>query len=232
MPNTFSAPRGLTLICGAVLLAWGAAHAQTTAAPVPPPAPVAAQPSPPDDKLVAEYRTWAGSRENAQALVLGLRSGTAVSLGTGASTTTFTPATTKLGAGGVNIALSLAKAALAKQGITNPTPAQIAAALNGGTVITATGPHSMPGVLTQRQSGMGWGQIAHTMGVKLGSIVSASKTGKEPHTKDAHAKSGNTGGDKILASTHSASASHGSSGHGGGNSGGGGGGGSGGGKSK
>lgn len=217
MPNTFFAPRGLIVICGAVLLAWGAAQAQTSATPVPPPAPVATQPSPPNDKLVKEYSAWAGSRQNAQALVLGLRSGSAVSLGTGATSTTFTPTTTKLGTGEVNIALSLAKAALAKQGITNPTPAQIAAALNGGTVTTAKGTQTLPGVLTQRQSGMGWGQIAHAMGVKLGSVVSASKSGK-----------GTTGTQYAKAKLHDKAGStgtHGKGEHGGGGSSGGGGGG-------
>ena len=227
MSNTFSAPRGLMVLCGAVLLAWGAAHAQTSATPTP--APVVAKPSPPKDKLVAQYTAWAGSQQNAQALVLGLRSGSAVSLGTGATSATFTPTTTKLGTGEVNIALSLAKAALTKQGITNPTPAQIAAALNGGVVTTATGTQSMPGVLAQRQSGMGWGQIAHTMGVKLGSIVSASKTGKEHAANDDHAKASHTGSAGKPHASDAGSASHGNSGHSGGNSGGGG---SGGGKSK
>lgn len=228
MPNTFFAPRGLRVLCGAVLLAWGAVHAQTPATPTPAPAPVATKPSPSNDKLVAQYTAWAGSRQNAQALVLGLRNGAAVSLGTGTTSTTFTPTTTKLGAGEVNIALSLAKAALVKQGITNPTPAQISAALNGGSVTTSAGTQRMPGVLTQRQSGMGWGQIAHSLGVKLGSIVSASKTGEASRVKDAHAKSGSATGGK-LHETHGASATHGNSGHSGGNSGGGG---SGGGKSK
>jgi hypothetical protein len=45
-------------------------------------------------------------------------------------------------------------------------------------IITAKGSVTMAGVLAQRQSGLGWGQIANNMGVKLGSVVSASKTDK------------------------------------------------------
>jgi uncharacterized membrane protein YgcG len=127
--------------------------------------------------------------------------------------------------------LSLAKATLAKQGIANPTPAQIAAALNGGTITSATSTMSVPGVLTQRQEGMGWGQIAHALGVKLGAIVSASKTGKEQisASEKSHGKKSVKGKDDSWAESHggngggNTSSSHGNSGsHGGGNSGGGG----------
>lgn len=220
--NILRATRTWTALCMGLGLA-AAALAQTATAPPPPatttPAPTAQRPA--SDKLVGEYTTWAGSRQNAEALVLGLRNGGAVTLGsstTGTTGTTFTPSTTKLGGGEVNTALSLAKAALAKQGITQPTPAQIAAALNGGTVTTAKGTQTLPGVLAQRQSGMGWGQIAHTLGVKLGSVVSASKTGKDvagtTHAKASTKTHGNSG-----------KASHGNASHGGGSSGGGGGGG-------
>ena len=36
----------------------------------------------------------------------------------------------------------------------------------------------MTGILTQRSAGMGWGKIAQTAGVKLGSVVSHAKTDK------------------------------------------------------
>lgn len=136
-------------------------------------------------KLATTYSTFAGSPSNAETLIVGLRDDTSITLVASpdglnptAPPATFTPATGKLGYGNINIALSLAKADLAKQGISNPTPAQLAAALNGGTITTTTGPVTMAGVLAQRQAGLGWGQIAKTMGVKLGSIVSASKTAK------------------------------------------------------
>ena len=190
------------------------------------------------DKLTAQYSTLAGSQENANSLIIGLRDGKNVLLtNPTAPSVTFTPPTSKLGYGNINIALSLAKADLARQGITNPTPAQLAAALNGGTIVTATGTVTMAGVLAQRQAGMGWGQIADAMGVKLGSIVSASKTDKAgrkpaPTAKNEVAadsaargkadqlrtnnKGGNGGGNSSNA---------GSSSHGGGSSNGGGGGG-------
>ena len=56
-----------------------------------------------------------------------------------------------------NIALSLAEASLKQQGITNPTSEQLQGALMG--------------VLKQRADGKGWGQIANSMGFKLGEVV-------------------------------------------------------------
>lgn len=122
-------------------------------------------------RLTAEYTELAGSMENSRSLVNGLQSGREVNLIASAGllsvitpSASFTPATGKLGLGEVNIALSLAKAALAQQGITHPTPSQMAAALNGGTFATTGDPVTMVGVLSQRKAGQGWGQIAHAMG--------------------------------------------------------------------
>jgi uncharacterized membrane protein YgcG len=152
--------------------------------------------TPTSSRLTADYTVFAGSTSNATALVNGMRNGTSVTLTASSTSTgstpppaTFTPVTGKLGNGEINIALSLAKADLAKQGITNPTPAQLAAALNGGTMTTATTTVSMKGILAQRESGMGWGQIANAMGVKLGSLVSASKTDKAGKKSDDDAGS-------------------------------------------
>ncbi len=182
----------------------------------------------PATKLATQYSTLAGSTSNADALVVGLRDGTEVTLVGSAATpsASFTPATSKLAYGNINIALSLAKADLAKQGITNPTPSQLAAALNGGVVATATGPVTMSGVLAQRQAGLGWGQIANAMGVKLGSLVSASKTdkaGPSPKlmTREEYEQEAKDKADAAAKSGHD----HANSGKGGagGNSGGGGG---------
>jgi len=60
-----------------------------------------------------------------------------------------------MGFGNVNIALSLAQQELLQQGITEPTPAQLQAALTGGTLSTSTGPKTLTGVLTLRSQGMG-----------------------------------------------------------------------------
>lgn len=134
-----------------------------------------------DDALVSRYTKLAGSTANAQSLVTGLRTGSVVTLtATGsAPAVSFAPATQKMGFGNINIALALAKTALAKQGITNPTPEQLAAALNGGNITLTNGSVvTLAGVLTQRSAGMGWGNIAKTLGVKQGAVVSASKTDK------------------------------------------------------
>lgn len=223
-----------SLVAAAVCaLAAAAAGAQTTAMTTT--APTAQSTA--LDKLIAQYSLWAGSQSNAKALVQGLNIGTSVTLSSGAGTgsnagtaTTFTPATSKLGMGEVNIALSLAKASLAQQGITNPTPAQVSAALNGGVVTSSTSSTSLVGVLAQRQSGSGWGEIAHALGVKLGSVVSASKTEKSKagaEYKSEHTSNKNKD-ERSQGSEHAhnreASAS-GRSNQGGGNSSGGGGGG-------
>ncbi len=185
-----------------------------------------------EEKLALQYSTLAGSQQNADSLVAGLRDGKNVLLITSQSSpdptapsVTFIPATGKLGYGNINIALSLAKADLARRGITNPTPAQLAAALNGGTITTVKGTVTMAGVLAQRQAGMGWGQIADAMGAKLGALVSASKTDKAGKKESPAAKaedSGESGSRGKSEHAHS-SASGNKGGHsGGGHSGGGG----------
>lgn len=165
----------LSLVTLSVALVLGAASA------------FAADPAPaskPATQLVTTYSTFAGSNANATALVDGLRTGSSITLTSSSSTsgsagtpsTTFTPATSKLGYGNVNIALALAQAELTKLGITDPTPVQLQAALNGGTVTTSTGPTTLSGVLQLRSEGKGWGAIAKSLGFNLGAVVSASKT--------------------------------------------------------
>lgn len=236
------------VLTGAEFLFGLPVSAQTGEDPIP-----VATTSTPAKKLVAQYGVLAGSEKNAESLIAGLRDGKPVLLlATPDSTTpeaasvTFMPMTGKLGYGNVNIALSLVQADLAKQGITAPTPEQLAAALNGGSVATDTGETvTFTGILAQRQSGMGWGAIANAMGVKLGAVVSASKTNKplsEFKANDAQ-KSKNVAMSKASANAstergksaqsngHSGNNGGGNSGKGGGggNSGGGGGGNSGGG---
>ncbi len=140
----------------------------------------------PADKLEAQYAVLAGSEQNAESLIAGLRDAKQVlllatpdSTNPDAASLTFMPLTPKLGYGNINVALSLVQADLAKIGITAPTPEQLAAALNGGEVTTEDGQTiTFAGILAQRQSGMGWGAIANAMGVKLGAVVSTSKTNK------------------------------------------------------
>ena len=153
-------------------------------------------------KLATTYTTFAGSETNSEALVKGLSGGTSITLeavtpatssggASSTTTTTFQPATGKLGYGEVNITLALAKDELAALGITAPTSAEIEAALNGGTITLADGStQTMQGVLALRAQGEGWGQIANTLGFKLGDVVSASKTDHSQAGAD-HGRSGN-----------------------------------------
>jgi hypothetical protein len=134
-------------------------------------------------KISSDFTPFAGSPENADSLVTGLRSGSDITLSftdpAGVTTTnTFTPATGNMGNGNVRIALVLARQQLAGVGITQPTGEQIQASLIGGdvTVIGPNGPQTttLQGVTTLRAGGMGWGRIAQTYGVKLGPLMKAA----------------------------------------------------------
>src|SRR4029453_2347266 len=89
------------------------------------------------NKFAAPFTTMAGSTENAVALATALRTGTPVTLTytttvdgvTTTTTTTFTPPTKPMGWGNVSHSLALAQYSLNQQGITNPTGAQLQAAL-------------------------------------------------------------------------------------------------------
>jgi len=160
----------------------------------------------PADKLVSSYTGMAGTRENAASLVNGLRTGSDITLmpsnpnpnpdGSMPASATFSPTTKPMGYGNIRIALSLAQTRLASQGITNPTPQQLQGALVG------TPGDTTQGVLQMRASGMGWGQIANSMGVKLGTVMS----GKPVPTTATTATTAGTATTRA-----SASASYGSS---------------------
>jgi hypothetical protein len=96
-----------------------------------------------------------------------------------------------MGYGNVRNALDLAKYQLAQKGITQPTPEQLKAALTGGTITTSSGTGTatqtnLDGILTMRSQGMGWGQIAHELGTKLGAM-------KHPTTTVANSSSQGSG---------------------------------------
>jgi hypothetical protein len=74
--------------------------------------------------------------------------------------TTAAPTPAKQTAPKQDFATDLAKADLAKQGITDPTSDQLAAAVKN--------------VQDKRASGMGWGQIANSLGLGMGDVVSAA----------------------------------------------------------
>lgn len=133
-------------------------------------------------KISSDFATFAGSPANAEALVTGLRGGTAITLSSTdakgvTSSTTFTPPTGKMGYGNVYTSLALAKQQLAGLGITNPTAQQIEAALVGGTVTSSSGQTTrLTGILQLRSQGMGWGQIANSLGYKLGPVISSMRS--------------------------------------------------------
>ncbi|MFA4968538.1 MAG: hypothetical protein WC540_02835 [Sulfuritalea sp.] len=135
----------------------------------------AASASVPASRIASRFEALAGSPENAASLVAGLRTGGAITLSSADSTSgvRFTPATTQMGYGNITRALSLAQRQLAAQGIAEPTPEQLNAALNGGTLTAIDGSGAsrtveMAGVLHLRSQGLGWGQIAHRLAVGPG----------------------------------------------------------------
>ncbi len=140
----------------------------------------AADPTQAAVRIGASFERLAGSEDNAVNLIEGLRTGAEITLSSEIDgqtvQRTFAPATGEQGYGNVFLSLSLAEQELAKAGITDPTPAQLEAALNGGVVTVGTGEAAatveLAGVLTQRAEGMGWGQIAREMDVNLGQVVS------------------------------------------------------------
>lgn len=141
------------------------------------------------DKISAEFSSLLGA--DSKAVVTGLRNGTPFTLTTttpgttpGApptmTTTTINPPTGKMGFGNVFISLALAKQQLGQVGITQPTPQQLQAALLGGSITTGSGTAAtttnLQGILTMRSQNMGWGQISHKLGFKLGPVVSGLKS--------------------------------------------------------
>lgn len=142
-------------------------------------------------KLSAEFAEFLGGTEQADAVVSGLRQGTAFSLdaasnstgttgttnttgssttGTSPSTTTTTtidPPTGSMGYGNVRITLRLAQAQLNQMGITQPTAEELSAVLLGGEINGTR----VDGILTMRADGMGWGQIAKEYGMTVGQLM-------------------------------------------------------------
>lgn len=148
------------------------------------------------DRISDRFVAFAGSEDNALALVIGLRGGTEITLveTTPATTdpetgdpvepteveTVFTPATGPMGYGEIYIALGLARASLEELGIDEPTAAEVVASLNGGAVVINDDPEApeevtLDGVLTLRANKYGWGKIAKELGVKLGPVMKELK---------------------------------------------------------
>jgi hypothetical protein len=142
------------------------------------------------ERAATQFSTVACTEENARKLIEALHSGNEVTLTSdrGASVT-FKP-TTQLGYGEAYIAMSLAVEALRQNGITGcATPEQWRSVLVGGPLsgatttsavsssnATASSTSSFPGILVLRQQGQGWGQIAQTTHVQLGTVVSSAQS--------------------------------------------------------
>ncbi|OOG89343.1 hypothetical protein B0E41_00565, partial [Hydrogenophaga sp. A37] len=71
------------------------------------------------------------------------------------------------------MAVQLARANLSQKGITEPTTAQLSLATSD--------------VQALRDSGMGWGQIANSLGLRLGSVVSAANKADKAEKADQRA---------------------------------------------
>ena len=173
-------------------------------------------------KIASSFTKLAGSQDNALKLVQALRNGSSVTLtapassggtgtgtgtGTGGTTTTsFTPPTGKMGWGNVFISLALAQDQLKRLGITDPTQAQLQAALMGGDVTGADGKTvTLKGILQMRADGMGWGRIAQASGTKLGPVVSSIKSTRSKVAALPSTSAGGTTTTTAGAATKSAS---------------------------
>ncbi|MGH8704203.1 MAG: hypothetical protein ACREUO_02175 [Burkholderiales bacterium] len=160
-------PTRLAIAAAIAAALSAAAQAQTT----PPPAPTTETKSSETryvQRIDARFQSFAGSSANLESLALGLRRGTEVTLAGSGETATFAPPTRPMGYGNVTRALDLASRQLAAAGIADPSPLEIKASLMGGTVNAPTGDVTLDGVLQLRSEGMGWGRIAHTIGVHPG----------------------------------------------------------------
>jgi hypothetical protein len=107
-------------------------------------------------RLAEAYAPSIGSPEAARAVVEGMRAGKDVTVGD----VTVSGTGKTIGLGNIDIALSLARSQMAP----DATSKDFLSALDG--------------VMGQRASGMGWGNIAKSLGVSLGKVMSASKSSK------------------------------------------------------
>jgi hypothetical protein len=133
-------------------------------------------------RATPRFESFAGSSDNLSSLASGLRSGKEITLTGDGQKVAFTSPTKPMGYGNITRSLDLAQRQLALQGITDPTPSQLQAALMGGTITTSKGTVTYTGILQMRSDGMGWGQIAHAVGVHPGlgkgpTTAAASSTG-------------------------------------------------------
>jgi hypothetical protein len=114
------------------------------------------------------------------------------------------PTSVTTNAEGKDFSLQLAKAELAKQGIRHPTQKQINVARSS--------------IQARRNQGEGWGEIAHSLGLNFGKVVSAAN--RHPHDERQDSKHLEKGerkaakGGVALASHHASDGAGGDASHG------------------
>lgn len=173
------APSAKPRLAALASLTMGLAGSALAAQPMPAPEVQTAQTAlpmtNPGQRLSAQYASVLGSADNAASLVQGLRMGRRIHLSDAGAQIEFIPPTRPMSWGDVEAALALASTSLAQLGITPSLAEHWSVALNGGTLNTPSGPVVLVGVLAQRASGLGWGQIAQAMGTTLGRVLNAHR---------------------------------------------------------
>jgi hypothetical protein len=121
-----------------------------------------------NERLVTEFTPLVGNREETESLVSSLRNGRPAS---GSDAAAPAAATAPLSYGETRFALKLAQGRLAQDGVTQPSTAQLQAALYGGTLDSATGPKVLAGVLPQHDRGVSWGNLAQDAGMTVEDLI-------------------------------------------------------------
>jgi hypothetical protein len=138
-----------------------------------------------NERLVTEFMPLVGSREETQALVSSLRDGRPA----GATDAAIpAAATAPLSYGETRFALKLAQGRLAQDGVTQPSTAQLEAALYGGTLDSATGPKVLAGVLPQHDRGVSWGSLAQDVGMTVEDLIPPASVRAKKTARPSSAK--------------------------------------------
>ncbi len=134
-------------------------------------------------RVGAQYGDLLGSRENIASLVGGLRNGTPIVFSASGAppvaAAAFASPAGRMGYGDITQTLNLMAKQLAAAGLDRPTPAQLRAALVGGTIAAAAGQATtLPGILQLRAQGWGWGRIARNLGTPPGLAPAATQAAR------------------------------------------------------
>lgn len=145
-------------------------------------------------RLVTEFTPLVGTREETESLVTSLRTGRPAS---GSDTAAPAAATAPLSYGETRFALKLAQGRLAQDGVTQPSTAQLQAALYGGTLDSAAGPKVLAGVLPQHDLGVSWGSLAQDVGMSVEDLIPPASVRAKKTPQPTSAK-GKKSGKKAL----------------------------------